>query len=184
MVFARVHLNWVLVGYMRMKEAIKTVELYLDSLPADRRLLIASLRAAIVKNLDKDFAEGIQHGMIAYYVPHRIYPTGYHCDPKKPLPLAFLASQKNHVALHLMPAYAGFDGPGAPYATWLREACIDAGKKLDMGAACIKFKKLDDVPMSVIGKAIRRVSVKGWIEICESAVNAKQKKKVPRKQVQ
>jgi hypothetical protein len=60
------------------------------------RAAIEAVRKVILKNLDKDYEEGMSYGMIGYYVPHRVYPAGYHCDPKLPLPFANLASQKNH----------------------------------------------------------------------------------------
>ena len=83
----------------------KTVKEYLASLPQDRRVAIKSVREVICKNLDKGYEEGMQYGMIGYYVPHKVYPPGYHCDPKQPLPFASLASQKNHMAVYLMCSY-------------------------------------------------------------------------------
>src|SRR5262245_46375556 len=133
----------------------KTVAEYLASLPPDRRTAIEAVRKVILKNLDKDYEEGMQYGMIGYYVPHRIFPQGYHCDPKQPLNFAGLASQKNHMALYLMCYYNN--------ETWLREAWAKTGKKLDMGKACIRFKKLDDLPLEVIGEAIHRIPAKKYI---------------------
>ncbi len=77
-----------------MQSKATTVKQYLAELPADRRAAIEAVRATILKNLDKDFAEGMQYGMIGYYVPHSVFPAGYHCDPRQPLPYAGLASQK------------------------------------------------------------------------------------------
>src|SRR5215472_6829505 len=78
---------------------------YLAALPEDRRKAIETVRQVILKNLDRDYEEGIQYRMIGYFVPHRVYPAGYHCDPKQPLPFAGLASQKNHMAVYLMCLY-------------------------------------------------------------------------------
>ena len=92
-----------------MQSKATTVKQYLAALPADRRSTIEAVRKVIVDNLDGDYEEGMQYGMIGYYVPHRIYPAGYHCDPKQPLPFASLASQKNYMSLYLMFLYGGSD---------------------------------------------------------------------------
>jgi hypothetical protein len=142
-----------------------TVEEYLASLPEDRRAAIQAVREVILKNLDEDYAEGMQCGMIGYYVPHSVYPPGYHCDPKQPLPFAGLASQKNHMALYLMCVY------GNPaQAEWFRQAWAKTGKKLDMGKACIRFKKLEDLPLDVVGQAIARVPAKKYIAAYEAVL--------------
>src|SRR5258708_4463889 len=80
----------------------KTPDEYLPRLPPDRRSAIQAVREVILKNLDKDYVEGIQYGMIGYYVPHSLYPPGYHCDPKLPLSMGWIGSQKNHMSLYLM----------------------------------------------------------------------------------
>ncbi|MFO0840361.1 MAG: DUF1801 domain-containing protein [Phycisphaerae bacterium] len=158
-----------------MKLHAATVEQYLAALPPDRRDAIQALRQVILKNLDRDYEEGIQYGMIGYYVPHRVFPAGYHCDPRQPLPFANLASQKNHMALYLMCAY----GDGAE-KKFLQDGFARVGKKLDMGKACIRFKRLDDLPLDVIGESVRRMPARKWVEICEAAIgkrapaNAKQ----------
>lgn len=169
-----------------MKTAAKTVDAYLASLPQDRRVAIAAVRDVIRKNLDGDYEEGIQYGMIGYYVPHEVYPSGYHVDPKQPLPFAALASQKNHMSLYLMGVYCGCaEGPGGETAEakWFREQWGRTGKKLDMGRACLRFKKIEDVALDVIGKAIRRIPARVYISRYESvlALTAKGKKKSPAK---
>ncbi len=78
-----------------MQSKATTVAQYLAELPEDRRAAIAAVREVILKNLVKTFEEGMQYRMISYYVPHRVYPAGYHCDPKQPLPFTCLGSQKN-----------------------------------------------------------------------------------------
>jgi hypothetical protein len=149
-----------------MQSKAATVQQYLAELPSDRRAAVQAVREVILKNLDKrGYAEGIQYGMIGYFVPHSVFPAGYHCDPRQPLPFAALASQKNYMALYLMSAY-GDAGEGA----WLREAWAKTGKKLDMGKSCIRFKKLEDVPLEVIGEAIRRVPAKAYIASYEAMV--------------
>jgi len=150
-----------------MQSAAKTVHEYLASLPADRRAAVSAVRDVIRKNLDSDYREGMQYGMIGYYVPHQVFPAGYHCDPSKPLTFAALASQKNAMSLYMMGVYCGCtDGPGGetPYARWFREAWAETGKKLDMGKSCIRFKKVEDVALDVVGEAIRRVPAKRYVE--------------------
>lgn len=142
-----------------MQSKATTVAAYLDEIPADRRTAISAVRNVILKNLDRDFAEGMQYGMIGYYVPHRVFPDGYHCDPAQPLPFAGLASQKNYMSLYMMSAYVG-----GTEERWLREQFAKAGKKLDMGKCCLRFKKLEDLPLDVIGEAFRRVPAKVYIE--------------------
>jgi Domain of unknown function (DU1801) len=150
-----------------MQSKATTVEQYLSELPDDRRKAIEAVRQVVLKNLDKDYEEGIQYGMIGYYVPHRVYPAGYHCDPKQPLPFASLASQKNHMALYLMCVYGESD-----HAKWFQQAWAKSGKKLDMGKACVRFKKVDDLALDVIAEAIRRVPAKKYIEVCEAGLKS------------
>lgn len=141
-----------------MQSKAATVKDYLASLPADRRAAIAAVRKVVNDNLDKDFAEGMNYGMIGWFVPHSIYPAGYHCNPEQPLPFAGLASQKNSMSLYLMSIYGDASRRDEFLADWKK-----SGKKLDMGKSCIRFKKLDDLPLDVIGRAIKRVSLKGYV---------------------
>ncbi len=148
-----------------------TVKAYLASLPADRRAALEAVRKVMLANLDKDYAEGMQYGMIGYYVPHSVFPAGYHCDPKQPLPFAGLGSQKSHMSLHLMCMYLDTE-QGARF----RKEWLASGKKLDMGKACVRFKKLDDLPLDVIGKAIARVPAKAYIARYESILKTSKAK--------
>ena len=150
-----------------MQSKAKTVVQYLSELPKDRREALQAVRAVVLKNLPKGYAEGMGSGAIGYFVPHSVYPPGYHCDPKQPLPFAGLASQKNHMAIYLMCLYSD-----PKHEAWFREAWAKTGKTLDMGKSCVRFKKLDDVALNVIGQAIRRVPVKNFIESYESAIPA------------
>jgi hypothetical protein len=152
-----------------MQSKATTVEQYLAELPADRRAAIAAVRKVILANLDKEYEEGMQYGMIGYYVPHRLYPAGYHCDPKQPLPFACLASQKNYMSLYLMTVYEDKD-------TWFRDAWAKSGKKLDMGKSCIRFKKLDDLALDVIAEAIHRMPAKKFIQVYELIIKTMRKK--------
>jgi hypothetical protein len=150
-----------------MMSKAKTVKQYLAELPPDRRKAIQAVREVILKNLDKDYEEGMQYGMISYYVPHRVYPPGYHCDPQQPLPFTCLASQKNYMSLYMMCIYAGGE-----LEKWFRAEWAKTGKKLDAGKSCIRFKKLDDLPLDVVGQAIARVSAREFIEFYESAIKS------------
>ena len=144
-----------------------TVKEYLAKLPADRRAALQAVREVILKNLGAGYEEGMQYGMIGYYVPHSVYPPGYHCDPRQPLPFAGLASQKSHMAVYLMCLY------GCPeHAAWFRQEWAKTGKKLDMGKSCVRFRKLADLPLEVIGQAIARVPAQAYIAYFESAIKA------------
>jgi Domain of unknown function (DU1801) len=162
-----------------MQSKATTVQEYLSSLPDDRRSAIERVREVILKNLDKDYEEGMSYGMIGYYVPHRIFPAGYHCDPKQGLPFAALASQKNYMSVYIMGLYCGcVDGVSdTALVRWFRDAWAKTGKKLDMGTSCIRFKKIEDLPLDVLGEAIRRMPAKVYIEqyVKARSVNANAK---------
>jgi hypothetical protein len=156
----------------KMQSTAPTVEAYLRSLPEDRRAAISAVRGVILKNLDTSYEEGMQYGMIGYYVPHHVYPKGYHCDPKQPLTFAALASQKNYMSLYLMSVYGGSvgDSPRNQHERWFREAWARTGKKLQMGKSCIRFKKVEDLALDLIGEAIKRVPASMYIEFCEASL--------------
>ena len=156
-----------------MQSQATTVEQYLAELPEDRRAAISAVRNVILKNLNKGYEEGMQYGMIGYYVPHSLYPAGYHCDPKQPLPFACLASQKNYMSLYMMPVYCD-----DATETTFRDEWIKAGKKLDMGKSCIRFKKVEDLALDLIGETIRRTSVKQWVEHYETVLKPSRTKAV------
>jgi hypothetical protein len=149
----------------------KTVAQYLAELPADRREAIDAVRKVILNNLPAGFEEAIQYGMIGYVVPHTLFPAGYHCDPSQPLCFAALASQKNYMAVYLMTVYGN-----KKTEEWFKKAYKATGKKLDMGKSCVRFKKLDDLPLDVIGQAIARVPVKSYIKAYEESRQKAKKK--------
>jgi hypothetical protein len=142
-----------------------TVDLYLAELSADRRASIQVVRQVILSNLDQGYEEGMQYGMIGYYVPHSLYPSGYHCDPRQPLPFVCLASQKNYLSLYMMSVYGDSE-----LARWFQAAWKKTGKKLDMGKSCIRFKRPEDLALDVIGEAIRRQPVAKHIEFYEKTI--------------
>jgi hypothetical protein len=150
-----------------MKSQATTVAEYLSELPEERRHALEAVRAIILQNLDPGYEEGMQYGMIGYYVPHRVYPAGYHCDPRQPLPFAALAAQKNYLSLYLMSLYGGGD-----HLQWFQQAWARTGKKLDMGKSCLRFRKPEDLALEVIAEAIRRVPARKYIEHCEAALQA------------
>lgn len=151
-----------------MQSKAATVEQYLAELPHDRRGAIQAVRQVILDNIDPTFEERMGYGMPGWVVPHSVFPAGYHCDPKQPLPYAGLASQKGHMSLYLMGLYTGPASIGLMH--WFHDAWAKTGKKLDMGKACIRFKKLEDLPLDVIAEAIRRVPAKAFIAAYEAGM--------------
>lgn len=138
---------------------MNSVEAYLSQIPEERLFYFNKLREAILNNLPNGFEECISYGMIGYVVPHAIYPNGYHCDPKLPLPFLAIASQKNFVSLYHMGIYADSE-----LLNWFQEEYPKHCKtKLDMGKSCIRFKKLDQIPFQLIGELIQKMSVEDWI---------------------
>lgn len=164
-----------------MQSKAKTVEAYLAELPPERREAIEAVRRVIRKNLGKGFEEGMQYGMIGYYVPHSVYPPGYHCDPSQPLPFAGLASQKNHMSLYLMGIYGSSQQRETFEREWQEAAAAGKAGKLDMGKGCVRFKKLEQVPLEVVGRAIRRVRLREFVSGYEAGIGAARtaRKKAP-----
>ena len=155
-----------------------TVAQYLRELPGDRRSALTALRAVFRDNCDDGIVERMSYGMIGYHVSFEAYPAGYHCDPSMPLPFAGLASQKNHMSLYMMCHYADADD-----AAWFQKAWKATGKKLDMGRSCVRFKRLEDVPLDVVAEAIRRMPSRRYVGVYEAAFagRAKPAKKAAKK---
>ena len=148
-----------------MQSKATTPEQYLSELPEDRKEAMLKLRNAIKENLPQGFEEVISYGMLGYVVPHSIYPSGYHCNPKLPLPFINLASQKNFIALYHMGIYANKN-----LESWfVSEYPKHVKTKLDMGKSCIRFKKMDDIPFDFIGELAAKLSVEDWISNYEKA---------------
>src|SRR5204862_6920420 len=126
---------------------------YLAGLSGDRRVVLDAVRNVINENLPDGYGEGIQFGMISWYVPLSVYPAGYGENPKVPLPLVALASQKSGMVLHFLCFY------GQPtLSTWFVNEYKKSGKKLDMGKGCVRFKSLEDLALDVVGRTVARVS--------------------------
>lgn len=147
-----------------MHSTAQTVEEYLESLPDDRQEVISYLRDQIVHVLPRGYEEAMNWGMITYQVPLSVYPDTYN---KQPLMLAALASQKNHLAIYLTVTYTK---PGEE--DWLREEFKKAGKKLDMGKSCIRFKKLDDLALEPILDLIKKTEMEPYVEWVRSVRTA------------
>lgn len=157
-----------------MQSKAATVQDYLAELPPDRRAAISAIRDVIRRNLDKNYEERMSCGMIGYIVPHKVYPAGYHCDPSQPVPFACLASQKNHMAVYLMSVYGDSDSE-----KWFREQWARTGKKLDMGKCCVRFRKLEDAALDVIGAAIRRCPARKFLARYEKAMKMSAERRKP-----
>ena len=148
-----------------------TTDAYLATLPEDRRAMVDALLGAIRDNADPRFEEGLQYGMPAFYLPHSEYPNGYHCNPKEPLPYAAVASKKSGVSIHLFGVYCDPDEQER-----LRDEWKATGMRLDMGKSCIRVKKLEQVPLDVLGAAVRRLDADAFVTAYEKSVPASRRK--------
>lgn len=137
----------------------QTVDEYVEALPEDRKATVASLRALILEHLPPGYEEGMQYGMIGYYVPLSRYPSTYN---KQPLAYINLASQKNYISLYLYCAYADPDSEERFRNEWLA-----SGNKLNMGKSCVRFKSLDVVPTDVVARTVASTSVDDFIQMYE-----------------
>jgi len=147
-----------------MQSKALTVNDYLNEIPEERKDGFNKLRNVILKNIPEGFQEGMGYGMLGYAVPHNIYPAGYHCNPKDPLPFAGLASQKNFIAFYHMGIYANPE-----LLNWFTsEFPKHSKKKLDMGKSCIRFKKPEDIPFELIGELMQKITVTDWISTYET----------------
>lgn len=161
-----------------MQSRATTVKEYLASLPPERRAAIEAVRDVIRTNVDGDIEEGMQYGMIGFYVPHRVFPAGYHTDASQPLPYVCLASQKQHMAVYLMYAYTG-----TAHEQWLREAYRQRGKRLDLGKSCLRFRSLEAIDLEVLAESLRRAPTRAFIAQYEASRPARKpaEKKVAKK---
>jgi len=142
---------------------MSSVTEYINGLSEDRQVVIKKLQAIIKKNLPKGFGEEMSYGMIGYVVPHKLYPAGYHCDPKLPLPFLSIASQKNFIALYHMGMYAKPE-----LLDWFTsEYPKHCKSKLDMGKSCVRFKKMEDIPYALLEELMKKMTVADWISIYE-----------------
>ncbi|WP_341907390.1 DUF1801 domain-containing protein [Fluviicola taffensis] len=149
-----------------MQTSGSTPDEIINNAPEERKEALIKLRKTILDNLPAGFKECINYGMIGYVVPHSIYPAGYHCDPKLPLPFMSFASQKNFIAFYHMGMYADKE-----LLDWFVHEFQQVSKtKLDMGKSCVRFKKPDQIPFELIGKLVSKMSPEDWISNYEKAL--------------
>ena len=140
-----------------------SVEDLIAAIADERKSAVEKLRKTILQNLPEGFEETVSYGMISYVVPHSIYPKGYHCDPKLPLPFLGLASQKNSINFYHMGIYAD-----PKLLNWfITEFPKHSKKKLDMGKSCVRFKKPEDIPFDLLGELVSKMSPQDWIALYE-----------------
>ncbi|MFC1846511.1 DUF1801 domain-containing protein [Chloroflexota bacterium] len=139
-----------------MRSNATSVEEYLLELPQDRQVAIDVVRRVILDNLPSGYEEVMNWGMITYQVPLAVYPNTYN---KKPLMYAALSSQKYHMAVYLIGIYLN-----EQTLKWFEEEYAATGKKMDIGKSCVRFKKLEDLPLPLIGKAIGAYGMADFVE--------------------
>ncbi len=149
-----------------MQSNAATPEQYINELPEERKEVIQKLRQLIKENLPKGFEEQMSYGMLGYVVPHSLYPKGYHVNPTLPLPFLILASQKHYIALYHAGIYANTE-----LMDWfVKEYPKHSRYKLDMGKSCIRFKKLNTIPYSLIATLCQKITPQEWIDLYESQI--------------
>lgn len=156
-----------------MRSTATTVEAYLADLPQERREAMSAIRKAINNNIPDGFEETMSYGMIGWVVPHRLYPEGYHCDPKLPLPFINLASQKNYIALY----HSGLYSDPELLEWFVSEYPNHAKNKLDMGKSCVRFKDINAIPTNLISNLAEKLSAEEWIALYEKNVKHRQRRK-------
>lgn len=152
-----------------MRSDANTPDAYFKQLPEDRKEAMLKLRKTISKNIPKGFEEVMQYGMVGFVVPHKLYPAGYHCKPEDPLPFLGFASQKNSINLYHIGIYAD-----KKLLDWfVAEFPKHSTAKLDMGKSCIRFKKPEHIPFTLIGELAAKMTPKDWINLYESSFRKK-----------
>lgn len=146
-----------------MNYKAKSPEDYISQIPLERQPVVSKLRTIISNNLPKGFKEQMSYGMLGFVVPHSIYPDGYHCDSKLPLPFINLASQKNFIALY----HSGIYADSKLHDWFVAEYPNHVKTKLDMGKSCIRFKKMETIPYELIGELCSKMTVEQWIAVYE-----------------
>jgi hypothetical protein len=131
----------------------------LNEIPDDRRDGIVALRRTILDTIPKGFEEVMSYGMIGDVVPHSLFPAGYHCNPKLPLPFINLASQKHFIGFYHMGIYAMPE-----LLDWfVSEYPKHSKRKLDTGNSCVRLKDFHNLPLELIAQLVRKMSVDEWI---------------------
>ena len=140
-----------------MRSEAGTVEEYLESLPEGRRHALKKVREVIQQNIPDGYEEAMNWGMITYQVPLEVYPDTYNGQP---LMYAALASQKNHMAVYLTGIYMNEANRKS-----FEEAYRATGKRFDVGKSCVRFKKLEDLPLELIGKTIGSITMNDFVSM-------------------
>ncbi len=149
-----------------MKIDANTPDEYVAQLPEERKAAFQKLRALLREHLPSGFEESMSYGMVGYVVPHSLYPAGYHCNPKEPLPFISLGNQKNYIALYHSGMYAD-----PSLLTWFTEAYPKySPTKLDMGKSCIRFKKVENIPYDLLVELAQKMTPSEWISLYEKEV--------------
>lgn len=155
-----------------MRYEANTATEYINQLPEDRKLVLSKLRKIILKNIPKGFSEIISYGMIAYVVPHSIYPKGYHVNPKETIGIMAIASQKHFVTLYHFGIYVDIK-----LSNWFVSNYFKTfGTKPDMGKSCIRFKNLNKIPFELIGELSSKLTCKELIATYEKNLSKKRNK--------
>ncbi len=148
-----------------MHSEAASVEAYLASLPPERREALIAVRRVILKHLPKGYEEAMGHGMIEYRVPLEVYPDTYNGEP---LQYAALASQKNYMALYLNTIYVSPEAADA-----FERAYRATGKRYDVGKACVRFRRLEDLPLDLVGKTVKSMPLNDFVAIARAAREAR-----------
>jgi len=152
-----------------MRYEAKTPEEYIDQIPEERKDVFSKLRAIIKEHLPDGFEETMSYGMIAYVVPHSIYPKGYHVNPHEPLPFINIASQKNFISLY----HSGVYADSRLYEWFAGEYIRRCKTKPDMGKSCIRFKNIHALPYSLIAELAGKMTLEEWIRLYENKLKKK-----------
>ncbi len=149
-----------------MQSKATTPEQYLNELPEERQEPVRKLRQVIKDNLPPGFEETMSYGMLGFVVPHSVYPPGYHCDTKLPLPFINLASQKNFVAVY----HSGIYAIPELYEWFTEEYGKRVKTKMDMGKSCIRLKKMDQIPYDLFAELATKLTAQEWIKVYEKNI--------------
>lgn len=154
-----------------MKVEAKSVQEYISNIAEEKKVSFEQLLKTIQQNLPNGFETGMSYGMVGFYVPHELYPKGYHCDAKLPLPFAAIAAQKNFIALYHMGIYADEN-----LLQWFQSNYSKhVSSKLDMGKSCIRFKKNNEIPFALIAELFQKMQVNDWIKLYENTFTKNKK---------
>jgi hypothetical protein len=146
-----------------MPQKFSTIDDYIRNVQGTFTEGIIKLRNVINQNIPSGFSEEMNYGMIGWVVPHSVYPPGYHCTPSIPLPFINIAAQKNFIALYHMGLYSDPE----LHSWFMGDYLAITGSKPDMGKSCVRFKKPEKIPFSLIGQLVSRINPEQWIAMYE-----------------